>query len=158
MDFPFAGNRMLRDLLAAEGIKVGRLRVTTPIKKMAVEAIYRRPNTSKPAPGPKVCPCLLHKLAVSVVGTFGAKLSADYRRFGLVLGLRLGGELAVLQALMFDGLSFDPFALLDNCFSPAEVGIGRRYIAQALVIASVIIVLDERLDLGFEIAGQEVIF
>ena len=47
MDFPFAGSRMLRDLLAAEGVKVGRLHVSTLMKKMALEAIYRRPNISK---------------------------------------------------------------------------------------------------------------
>ena len=39
-------SRMLRDLLATEGVKVGRLHVSTLIKKMAIEAIYRRPNTS----------------------------------------------------------------------------------------------------------------
>jgi putative transposase len=65
MDFPFAGSRMLRDLLAAEGTKVGRLHVSTLMKKMAIEAIYRRPNTSKPAPGHKVYPYLLRKLAVT---------------------------------------------------------------------------------------------
>ena len=65
MDFPFAGSRMLRGLLAAEGVKVGRLHVSTLMKKMAIEAIYRRPNTSKPAPGHKIYPSLLHKLAVS---------------------------------------------------------------------------------------------
>ncbi|WP_457355678.1 IS3 family transposase [Sphingomonas sp. UYP23] len=65
MDFPFAGSRMLRDLLAAEGIKVGRLHVSTLMKKMAIEAIYRRPNTSKPAPGHKIYPYLLRKLAVT---------------------------------------------------------------------------------------------
>ena len=65
MDFPFAGSRMLRDLLAAEGIKVGRLHVSTLMKKMAIEAIYRRPNTSKPAPGHKSYPYLLRKLAVT---------------------------------------------------------------------------------------------
>ena len=65
MDFPFAGSRMLRDLLAAEGVKVGRLHVSTLMKKMAIEAIYRRPNTSKPAPGHKIYPYLLRKLAVS---------------------------------------------------------------------------------------------
>ena len=63
MDFPFAGSRMLRDLLAAEGVKVGRLHVSTLMKKMAIEAIYRRPNTSKPAPGHKVYPYLLRELA-----------------------------------------------------------------------------------------------
>ena len=65
MDFPFAGSRMLRDLLAAEGIKVGRLHVSTLMKKMVIEAIYRRPNTSKPAPGHKIYPYLLRKLAVT---------------------------------------------------------------------------------------------
>ena len=35
------------------------------MKKMAIEAIYRRPNTSKPAPGHKVYPYLLRKLAVT---------------------------------------------------------------------------------------------
>ncbi|MEB0282325.1 IS3 family transposase, partial [Sphingomonas sp. 10B4] len=34
-------------------------------KKMAIEAIYRRPNTSKPAPGHKIYPYLLRKLAVT---------------------------------------------------------------------------------------------
>ena len=42
MDFPFAGSRMLRDLLAADGVKVGRLHVSTMMKKMAIEAIYRK--------------------------------------------------------------------------------------------------------------------
>lgn len=65
MDFPFAGSRMLRDLLAAEGVKVGRLHVSTLMKKIAIEAIYRRPNTSKPTPGHKVYPYLLRKLAVT---------------------------------------------------------------------------------------------
>ncbi len=65
MDFPFAGSRMLRDLLAAEGVEVGRLHVSTLMKKMAIEAIYRRPNTSKPAPGHKIYPYLLRKLAVT---------------------------------------------------------------------------------------------
>jgi putative transposase len=65
MDLPFAGSRMLRDLLAAEGVKVGRLHVATLMKKMGVAAIYRRPNTSKPEPGHKIYPYLLRKLAVT---------------------------------------------------------------------------------------------
>jgi putative transposase len=63
--YPFAGSRMLRDLLGEEGIKVGRLHVATLMKKMAIAAIYRRRNTSKPAPGHKVHPYLLRKLAVT---------------------------------------------------------------------------------------------
>ena len=65
MDYPFAGSRMLRDLLAAEGIKVGRLHVSTLMKRMTIEAIYRRPNTSKSAPGHKIYPYLLRNLAVT---------------------------------------------------------------------------------------------
>ena len=65
MDFPFAGSRMLRDLLAADGVNVGHLHVSTLMKKMAIEAIYGRPNTSKPAPGHKIYPYLLRKLAVT---------------------------------------------------------------------------------------------
>lgn len=65
MDFPFAGSLMLRDLLVADGVNVGRLHVSTLMKKMAIEAIYRRPKTSKPAPGHKVYPYLLRKLAVT---------------------------------------------------------------------------------------------
>lgn len=63
--YPFAGSRMLRDLLRQEGASVGRLHVATLMKRMRIEAIYRRPNTSKPAPGHKVYPYLLRKLAVT---------------------------------------------------------------------------------------------
>ena len=64
LEFPFAGSRMLRDLLRQESIEIGRLHVSTLMKKMAIEAIYRRPNTSKPAPGHKIYPYLLRKLAI----------------------------------------------------------------------------------------------
>ncbi len=65
LDFPFAGSRMLRDLLNAEGIEVGRRHVATLMKRMAIEAIYRKPNTSKPAPGHKIYPYLLRRLPVT---------------------------------------------------------------------------------------------
>ena len=59
----------------------------------------------------------------------------------------------MLQAPMFDGLSLDPFALADGGLGPAEVGISGRHVVQALVVALVIIVLDERLDLAFEVTA-----
>jgi putative transposase len=65
LDHPFAGSRMLRDMLKAEGRDVGRRHVATLMKKMGVEAIYRRPNTSKPAPGHKIYTYLLRNLAVT---------------------------------------------------------------------------------------------
>ncbi|WP_298965091.1 IS3 family transposase [uncultured Roseibium sp.] len=65
LNYPFAGSRMLQGLLNGEGLRVGRLHVATLMKKMDIEAIYRRPNTSKPAPGHKIYPYLLRKLAVT---------------------------------------------------------------------------------------------
>jgi len=64
LEHPFAGSRMLRDLLRAEGITIGRLAVATLMRRMGIEALYRRPNTSKPAPGHKIHPYLLRGLVV----------------------------------------------------------------------------------------------
>ena len=63
----------------------------------------------------------------------------------------------MLQAPIFDGLSLDPFTLFDDGWCPAEVGIGGRHVVQALVVALVIVVFDEGLDLGLEVTGQEVV-
>jgi putative transposase len=65
LEFPFAGSRMLRDLLKAEGFTVGRLHVATLMKRMGIEALYHKPNTSKPAPGHQIYPYLLRKLPVT---------------------------------------------------------------------------------------------
>ena len=64
LDFPFAGSRMLRGLLAAEGCKVGRRHVKTLMKRMGIEALYRRPRTTKPAPGHKIYPYLLRGMEI----------------------------------------------------------------------------------------------
>jgi hypothetical protein len=40
----------------------------------------------------------------------------------------------VLQAPIFDSLSFDPFTLFDDGFRPAEVGIGGRDVVQVSVV------------------------
>ena len=65
MDYPFAGSRMMKGLLRQEGFTAGRLHVATLMKTMGIEALYRRPNTSKPTPGHKIFPYLLRKLAVT---------------------------------------------------------------------------------------------
>lgn len=64
LEFPFAGSRMLRDLLNREGIGVGRRHVTTLMRRMGIEALYRKPNTSKPAPGHKIYPYLLRGMTI----------------------------------------------------------------------------------------------
>lgn len=65
MEFPFAGSRMLQGLLVQNGFKVGRLHVATLMRRMGIEALYRRPNTSKSAPGHKISPYLLRKLPIT---------------------------------------------------------------------------------------------
>ena len=65
LDYPFAGSRMLQGLLNAEGHCVGRRHVATLMRKMGIEALYRRPNTSKPAPRHKIYPYLLRNLPVT---------------------------------------------------------------------------------------------
>ncbi len=62
---PFAGSRMLRDMLAQQGIEVGRRHVRTLMRRMAIETLYRKPNTSKPAPGHRIYPYLLRGLAIT---------------------------------------------------------------------------------------------
>jgi putative transposase len=65
LEFPFAGSRMLRGLLAAEGCKIGRRHVKTLMRRMGIEALYRRPRTSKPEPGHKIYPYLLRGVEIT---------------------------------------------------------------------------------------------
>ena len=65
LEFPFAGSRMLRGLLAAEGCKIGRRHVKTLMQRMGIEALYRRPRTTKPEPGHKIYPYLLRGMEIT---------------------------------------------------------------------------------------------
>jgi putative transposase len=64
LEFPFAGSRMLRDLLNQEGIDIGRRHVSTLMKRMGIEALYRKPCTSNPTPGHQIYPYLLRGLTI----------------------------------------------------------------------------------------------
>lgn len=64
LEFPFAGSRMLRGLLAAEGCKIGRRHVKTLMRRMGIEALYRRPRTTRPEPGHKIHPYLLRGVEI----------------------------------------------------------------------------------------------
>ena len=64
LEYPFAGSRMLRDFLNREGVEVGRRHVGTLMKRMGIEALYRKPNTAEPTPGNKIYPYLLRGLKV----------------------------------------------------------------------------------------------
>jgi putative transposase len=65
LEFPFAGSRMLRGLLAAEGCKIGRRHVKTLMRRMGIEALYRRPRTTRPEPGHKIYPYLLRGMEIT---------------------------------------------------------------------------------------------
>jgi len=64
LDHPFAGARMLRDLLRQEGVAAGRRRIGRLMAKMGIEALYRKANTSKKAAGSTIYPYLLRNLAI----------------------------------------------------------------------------------------------
>jgi putative transposase len=65
LEHPFAGSRMLHGLLIGEGYKIGRRHVKTLMKRMGIEALYRRPRTTKPAPGHTIYPYLLRGMEVT---------------------------------------------------------------------------------------------
>ena len=65
LEHPFAGSRMLRDLLRQDGASVGRRHVARLMRKMGIEALYQRPRTTKPHPGHKVFPYLLRNRQVT---------------------------------------------------------------------------------------------
>jgi putative transposase len=124
LEYPFAGSRMLKGLLQAEGHSVGRLHVSALMRKMAITALYRRPNTSKPAPGHKVHPSLLRNVAVTrpdqvwVIDWFSRKvlawrlsitLSADFCVEALEDALACQGRPEILntdQGSQFTSIAF----------------------------------------------------
>jgi putative transposase len=64
LEYPFAGSRMLRDMLRREGQAVGRKHVGTLMKKMGIEALYRKPNTSRRHAAHPIYPYLLRHLVI----------------------------------------------------------------------------------------------
>ena len=66
LEFPFAGSRMLQGLLSADGCKIGRRHVKTLMRRMGIEALYRRPRTTKPEPGHKIYPYLLRGMQITL--------------------------------------------------------------------------------------------
>ncbi|MGF6935640.1 transposase InsO family protein [Paraburkholderia sp. UCT70] len=65
MEFPFAGARMLARLLRREGHEIGRRHVRTLMKRMGIEALYCKPNTSRRNAQHKIWPYLLRGMTIS---------------------------------------------------------------------------------------------
>ena len=64
LECPFYGSRKLTVELRKEGFDVGRRHVVTLMRRMGVEALYRRPRTSLPARGAAIYPYLLSGVAI----------------------------------------------------------------------------------------------
>jgi putative transposase len=64
LEHPFMGARMLRDQLTRKDLQVGRKHVGTLMKRMGIEALYRKPGTSKKHPGHEIYPYLLRGLKI----------------------------------------------------------------------------------------------
>jgi len=65
LEYPFAGARMLRDMLWQQGIHVGPRHVRTLMKRMGIEALYRKPRTTKPGEGHTIYPYRLRGLSIN---------------------------------------------------------------------------------------------
>lgn len=65
LEYPFAGSRMLRDVLRQDGHAIGRKHVATLMKRMNIEAVYKKPNTSRRHPAHAVYPYLLRHMEIS---------------------------------------------------------------------------------------------
>ena len=65
LEEPYLGSRGMKGALRIRGHKVGRIHVRTLMRKMGIEAIYKKPHLSKPHPGHKVYPYLLRGLDIT---------------------------------------------------------------------------------------------
>jgi putative transposase len=66
LEYPYAGSRMLRDLLRLRGVVVGRKHVATLMRRMGIHALYRHPRTTQPHPGHRVFPYLLRDREITL--------------------------------------------------------------------------------------------
>jgi len=90
LQYPFAGARMLRDLLRHEGQTVGRRHVATLMRRMGIEALYRKPSLSRRQPGYQIYPYLLRDLTISRPNqVWAADITYIPLRRGILLPLKL---------------------------------------------------------------------
>ena len=65
LEHPFAGSRMLRDMLKLEGVEIGRRHVRTLMALMGITTLYRKPNTSAPGTAHVIYPYLLGGMVIA---------------------------------------------------------------------------------------------
>ena len=85
LDYPFAGSRMLRDLLCRDGFSVGRKHVAMLMKKMRIVALYKKPNTSRRHPAHLIYPYLLRHMKITRLNyVFAADITYIPKKRGFV--------------------------------------------------------------------------
>jgi len=87
LEYPFAGSRMLRDLLKQEGNQIGRKHVATLMKKVGIAALYRKPNTSRRHPAIQSIPtcCATWKLRAPIMSSRRTSRICGLRKVGCIL-------------------------------------------------------------------------
>jgi putative transposase len=65
LEEPYLGSRGMKNVLRMKGYILGRIHVRTLMRKMGIEALYKKPRLSKPHPGHTVYPYLLRGLAIT---------------------------------------------------------------------------------------------
>lgn len=63
----------------------------------------------------------------------------------------------MLQAAILDSDAFDPFSVHEDFWTSSAVDVSRREIVQALVIATMVVVIDEGADLRRQVSGQIIV-
>jgi hypothetical protein len=109
LDFPFAGSRMLRDLLNAEGIQIGRQHVATLMRRMGIGAIYRWPNTTREK--------LMEPVADNTIATT-YNIYFDYFLPCIPVNgriLKLGGRFVTREVCTFFSYNITRFLPVDDC-------------------------------------------
>lgn len=90
-DHPFYGTRQMRNVLRRKGFKINRKRVQRLMRKMGIQSIAPKPNTSKAHPQHKIYPYLLRNLNVD---------KADLVWCTDLTYIRLAGGFVYLTAVM----------------------------------------------------------
>ncbi len=65
LEEPYLGSRGMKSIVRMRGHKVGRIHVRTLMRKMGIEALYKKPRLSKPHPGHTVYPYLIRGLDIT---------------------------------------------------------------------------------------------
>jgi putative transposase len=69
LEYPFMGGRSIKNELWNKGYKVGRSHIRTLMRKMGIEAIYKKPRLSEPHPDHTIYPYLLKGLSITEANT-----------------------------------------------------------------------------------------